>query len=79
MQTTGRAPSLAFVGKGNNVRLCRQHHNMDQHDHARHLSEGCVESVAWRTSDSSIKGLVMMVHLYVAVFMVRFRALASNQ
>ena len=50
---------------------------MDKHYHARHISEGCVESVAWRTSASSVKGLrmviVMMVHLYVAVFMVRFR------
>ena len=23
---------------------------MDKHDHARHIGEGCVESVAWRTS-----------------------------
>ena len=56
---------------------------MDKHDHARHLGEGCVESVAWRTSASFVKGLlmvmVMMVHLYVAVFMVRFLVLASNQ
>ena len=56
---------------------------MDKHDHARHLGEGCVESVAWRISASSVKGLlivmVMMVHLYVALFMARFRTLASNQ
>ena len=56
---------------------------MDKHYHARHLSEGCVESVDWRTSASSVKGLlmviVMMVLLYVPVFMVRFRVLASNQ
>ena len=56
---------------------------MDKHDHGRHLGDGFVESVAWRTSASSVKGLlivmVMMVHLYVALFMVRFRTLASNQ
>ena len=56
---------------------------MDKHDNAIHLGEGCVESMAWRTSASSVKGLLMvmvkMVHLYVALFMVRFRALASNQ
>ena len=56
---------------------------MGKHDHARHLGEGCVESVAWRTSASSVKGLlmvmVMMAHLYVTLFMVRFRAVASNQ
>ena len=49
---------------------------MDTHDHAIHIGEGCVESVAWRTSASSVKGLlmvmVMMVHIYVALFMVRF-------
>ena len=54
---------------------------MDKHDHARHIGECCVESVAWRTSVSSVKGLLMvmvtMVHLYVALFMVRFRTLAS--
>ena len=52
---------------------------MDKHDHTRHLNEGCVESVAWRTSASSVKSLlmvmVMMVHLYVALFMVIVRAL----
>ena len=56
---------------------------MDKHDHALNLDEGCVESAAWRTSASSVKGLpmvmVLMVHLYVALFMVSFRALASNQ
>ena len=54
---------------------------MDKHDHARHLGECSVESVAWRTSASPGKGLVMvmMVHLYVALFMVRFRTLTSNQ
>ena len=56
---------------------------MDKHDHARHLGEGCVESVAWMTSASSVKGLlmvmVMMVHVYVALFMVKFRSLNSNQ
>ena len=56
---------------------------MDKHDHARHIGECCVESVAWRTSASPVKGLVMvvgmMVLLFVALFMVRFRTLASNQ
>ena len=47
------------------------------------LGQGYVESVVWRTSASSVKGLlmvmVMMVHLYVALFTIRFRALASDQ
>ena len=46
---------------------------MDKQDNARHLDEGCVESLAWRrTSASSVNGLmmVMTVHLYVALFMI---------
>ena len=71
------APSIAFVGEGDNVRAGPTTpylvYIMDTHDNARHLGEGCVASLAWRrTSASSVKGLmmVMTVHLYVALFRI---------
>ena len=37
---------------------------MDKHDNARHLGEGCKESLAWRRSSaSSVEGLMVAVVL----------------
>ena len=41
------------IGEGDNVGDGRQHHKMNKHDHAKRLGEGCVESLAWRTTSAS--------------------------